>query len=148
MSNLVLIEYENEASAEAARDRLLELEKDCLINLEDAVVAVRQDATHVKLNQLVNLTTFGATSGGIWGAWLGLLVANPILGAAVGAGAGALVGHFSDTGINDDMIRHEAETLAPGHAVLGLLVKRVTADKVVPELARFGGAPMQGGLAA
>ena len=58
--------------------------------LGDAVVAVRQPDGHVKLNQLVNTTAVGAASGGMWGALVGLLFLNPLLGAAIGAGAGAL----------------------------------------------------------
>ena len=90
MADLIIIAYDTEATAEAARKKLLELQKEYLIELGDAVVAVRQPDGHVKLNQLVSTTAAGAASGGMWGALIGLLFLNPLLGAAIGAGAGAL----------------------------------------------------------
>ena len=68
MANLIVIAYDTEATAEAARKKLLELQKEYLIELGDAVVAVRQPDGQVKLNQLVNMTAAGAASGGMWGA--------------------------------------------------------------------------------
>jgi len=41
--------------------------KDYLIDLEDAVVAVKDEKGKVKLHQAVNLTAAGAVSGGFWG---------------------------------------------------------------------------------
>ena len=68
MADLIIIAYDTEATAEAARKKLLQLQKEYLIELGDAVVAVRQPEGHVKLNQLVNTTAAGAASGGMWGA--------------------------------------------------------------------------------
>ena len=130
MADLVIIAYENEEKAEAARKKLFELQKEYLIELGDAVVAVRQADGTVKLNQLVNMTAAGAASGGMWGALIGLLFLNPLLGAAVGAGAGALGGRFTDVGINDQFMKDTAAALTPGQAALCVLVRKVTADRV------------------
>ena len=46
MADLVIIAYDTEATAEAARKKLLELQKEYLIELGDAVVAVRQPDGH------------------------------------------------------------------------------------------------------
>ena len=64
IADLIIIAYDTEATAEAARKKLLELQKEYLIELGDAVVAVRQPDGHVKLNQLVSTTAAGAASGG------------------------------------------------------------------------------------
>ena len=56
MANLIIIAYDTEATAEAARKKLFELQKEYLIELGDAVVAVRQPDGQVTLNQLVNMT--------------------------------------------------------------------------------------------
>ena len=104
MASLLVIAYDTETTAEAARKKLFELQKEYLIELGDAVVAVRQPDGSVKLNQLLNMTAAGAASGGMWGALIGLLFLNPLLGAAVGAGAGALSGRFTDVGINDNFM--------------------------------------------
>jgi len=139
MADLVIIAYDTEEKAELARKKLFDLQKEYLIELGDAVVAVRQADGNVKLNQLINMTAAGAASGGMWGALLGLLFLNPLLGAAVGAGAGALSGRFQDVGINDRFMKDAAVALAPGHAALCVLVRKVTADKVLPAMAEFGG---------
>lgn len=146
MADLIIIAYPDEATAEAARKRLFELQREYLIEMGDAVVAVRQPDGHVKLNQMINMTAAGAASGALWGTLVGLLFLNPLLGAAVGAGAGALSGRFTDIGINDDFIKSAAEALQPGQAALCVLVRKVTADKVIPEMAKFGGTVLRTNL--
>jgi uncharacterized membrane protein len=110
------------------------------------VVAVRQPDGNVKLNQMINMTAAGAASGALWGALVGLIFLNPLLGAAVGAGAGALSGRFTDVGIDDKFMKDAAEALQPGQAALCVLVRKVTADKVVPEMAKFGGTVLRTSL--
>jgi len=129
----------HEGTAEAARKKLFDLQKEYLIELGDAVVAVRQLDGTVKLNQLVNMTAVGAASGGLWGGLIGMLFLSPLLGAAIGAGDGALSGRFRDVGISDQFMKDAAAALTPGHAALCVLVRKVTADKVLPAMAEFGG---------
>jgi uncharacterized membrane protein len=146
MADLIIVAYNSEATAEAARKKLLELQKEYLIELGDAVVAVRQPDGHVKLNQLVSTTAAGAASGGMWGALIGLLFLNPLLGAAIGAGAGALSGRLTDIGIDDNFMKEAAGALTPGQAALCVLVRKVTADKVLPAMAAFGGTVLHTSL--
>ena len=148
MTDLVIIAYDSEATAEAARKKLFELQKEYLIELGDAVVAVRQQDGSVKLNQLVNMTAVGAASGAFWGSMIGLLFLNPLLGAAVGAGAGALGGRLNDVGINDKFMKDAARAMTPGQAALCVLVRKVTADKVLPAMATFGGTVLRTNLSA
>jgi uncharacterized membrane protein len=108
MADLIIIAYDSEEKAEAARNKVLELQKEYLIEIGDAVVAVRREDGHIKLNQLVNTTAAGAATGGMWGALVGLLFLNPLIGAALGAGAGALGGHFTDVGIDDKFMKDAA----------------------------------------
>ena len=63
MSDLVVIEFPSEAKAEEVRQKLLDMQKEYLIELGDAVIAVKQPNGHVKLNQLVNTTAIGAVGG-------------------------------------------------------------------------------------
>ena len=140
MPDLVIVAYDSEATAEAARNKLLELQKEYLVELGDAVVAVRQPDGSVKLNQLVNLTAVSAASGALWGGLIGLLFLNPLVGAALGAGAGALSGRLTDIGIDDKFMKDAAAALSPGQAALCLLVRKVNPDKVLPAMATFGGS--------
>jgi len=139
MSELIVIGYDSPFEAEEVRIRLIKMQRDYLIDLEDAVVAVKQADGKVKLNQVVDLKAAGAVSGGFWGAFIGLLFLNPLLGAAVGAGAGAISGALSDVGINDDFMKNLASTLKPGTSALFVLARKVTPDKVLEDLTGTGG---------
>jgi uncharacterized membrane protein len=140
MSDLVFIAFDSEQKAEEVRDRVLEMQKEYLIDIGDAVIAVRDDKGRVKLNQLMNTTAAGAASGALWGTLIGMLFMMPLAGAAVGAAGGALGGALTDFGINDDDMKKQAnEALKPGTAGLFLLIRKMTTDKVLEDLKGVGG---------
>ena len=66
-STLVVIEYDDQYKAEEMRLKLRKMQKEYLLDLEDAVVAVKDEKGKIKLHQAVNLTADGAMSGGFWG---------------------------------------------------------------------------------
>jgi uncharacterized membrane protein len=146
MSNLVVIGYDGQFKAEEVRLMLLKMQKEYLIDLEDAVVALKDDKGKVKLHQTVNLTAVGAAGGGFWGALIGLIFLNPLLGLAVGATAGAVSGALTDVGIDDKFMKDLAETMLPGNSVLFILVRRATPDKVLEELKGTGGKVLKTSL--
>lgn len=146
MSELIVIGYDDPFKAEETRIRLLKLQREYLVDLEDAVVAVKDKAGKVRLNQAFPLTAMGATGGGFWGALIGLIFLNPLLGAVVGAGAGALSGALSDIGINDDFMKKLAEGFQPDTSALFILVRKVTTDKVLEEFSGTGGRILQSSL--
>lgn len=146
MSDLVVIVYPTEEKAEAIRHKLLSLQKEYLIELSDAVIAVKQDSGRVKLIQLINTTAVGVVSGGFWGLLIGSLFLMPLLGASLGAASGALSGALNDFGINDGFMRKLATTLKPESAALFLLIRRMTADKVLEELKGSGGTVLKTSL--
>ena len=139
MSDLLVIEFPSEAKAESVREMLLAMQKEYLIELGDAVVAVKDDRGRVKLNQLFQPVAQGAVSGMLWGSLIGLLFMMPLAGAPVGAASGALRGRLADLGINDDFMRQAARTLQSGNAALFLLIRKMTTDKVLSELRGVGG---------
>lgn len=145
MSTLIAISFKDEQSAFKMREKLVDLQKDYLIQLEDAVVVTRQD-DKVKLHQALNLTATGAVSGTFWGMLIGLLFLNPLVGAAAGAGAGALGGALTDIGVNDDFMKDLGKSIQPGGSMLFVLVRSMTADKVLEALRGFGGTVIQSSL--
>ena len=154
MSDLVCIAYKDRETADKVLNELRQLEVAHLIDLEDACVVDRDDNGKVHLKQAVNLTAAGAASGGVWGGLFGLLVGmlflNPLLGwlggLAVGAGAGALSGRLADYGIDDDFIKSLGSTIQPGTSALFVLVRKVTPDKVLPEIQKYGGTVLKTSL--
>jgi uncharacterized membrane protein len=127
MSSLVVVGFPKVAEAEEVRRELVDIQREQLIALEDAVVVEHDAEGQVHLRQALNLTTAGALGGGFWGTLVGL-------GAAVGAGVGAASGSLSDIGINDGFMRELGETLPRGSAALCLLVREATPDRVVERL--------------
>ena len=143
MSDLVVIAFPSEEQAEAVRHKLLEMQQSYLIELGDAVIAVKHEDGRVKLNQLMHTTAQGALSGGFWGLLIGTLFLVPVVGAAIGAGAGALSGALSDVGINDSFMKEVAAVLQPGGAALFLLIRKMTTDKVLEDLEGVGGTVLR-----
>jgi uncharacterized membrane protein len=139
MTDLIVIAYDDPFKAEEIRTKLRKMQKEYLIDLEDAVVAVKNDAGKVKLHQMYNLTAMGAVSGGFSGSLIGLIFLNPLLGMAVGAGAGAVSGALTDVGISNDFMKQLAGSFKNGSSLLFVLVRKVTADKVLAELQGTGG---------
>jgi len=146
MSTFVAIQYDDPHKAQEVRLALAKLQKEYLIDLEDAVVAVKNEKGKVKLHQAYNVTAAGAVSGGFFGALIGLIFLNPLLGAAVGAGAGAVSGALSDVGIDDKFMEQLAEGLQPNTSMLFVLVRKATPDKVLAEVKKFGGTLIQTNL--
>jgi len=146
MSDLVAIVYPTEAKAEEMRTKLFSLQKEYLIEIGDAVIAVKHEDGKVKLNQLLNTTAAGALSGGFWGTLVGMIFLMPLLGAALGAASGALGGALTDYGINDDFMKELATSLQPGNAALFVEIKKMTDDKVLEAIKGTGGIVLKTSL--
>ena len=148
MSTLVVVGYKDMYKAEEVRVKLWKLQLDYLVDMEDAVVVVNDAKGKVKLHQAHNLTTTGAMSGGMWGALIGMLFLNPLLGFAVGASAGAVSGSLTDVGISDQFMKELAATMTPNSSSLFVLLRNETAapDKVLEELKGTGGTILKTSL--
>jgi uncharacterized membrane protein len=146
MSELVALAYADRQVAEVVRDILGDLESQGAIELEDAVIAARDRKGTLKLEQLHRHGRAGAAGGGAAGALVGLLVAAPLLGAAVGAAGGGFAAARHDTGVDDTFAKELAATLEPPRAALVLLVREATADRVLPEIREYGGQVLRTSL--
>ena len=146
MADLVVIEYNDMYTAEEVRLKLKKMQQEYLVDLEDAVVAVKDEKGKVKLNQIHHLTAKGAVSGGFWGTLIGLIFLNPLLGMAAGATAGAVSGALTDVGINDKFMKDIAGGFNNGTSALFILCRKATPDKVLAELEGTGGKVLQTSL--
>ncbi|MGJ0535595.1 DUF1269 domain-containing protein [Methylocystis sp. FS] len=143
MNDLLVIAFPSEEKAEEVRQKLFTMQKEYLIELGDAVVAVKNADGAIKLNQLFNTTALGGVSGAFWGALIGLIFMMPLAGAAIGAGAGAVSGALTDFGIDDKFMKDVAAAVPPGGAALFLLVRKMTTDKVLEGLKGVGGVVLR-----
>src|SRR3954451_12025158 len=130
MSNLVAVAYPDAATAEEVRGTLAEAMKEHLIQLDDAVVVVRDPEGKVKLHQAVSTTGAGAAGGALWGGLIGLLFLAPVVGMAIGAASGAVGGKMADVGVDDKFLERLGEKLTPGTAAVIALGHAEAGDKV------------------
>jgi uncharacterized membrane protein len=137
MTELVVLGFPNKERAEQVMNLGAGLQRQELLDLEDAALVWRTPDGKLKIQQSMNPTATGALTGALWGMLLGLLFLVPFFGAAVGAAAGAASGKLADIGINDRFIKEIAETIEPGTAAIFALVRRSTPDRVRAALAPY-----------
>jgi uncharacterized membrane protein len=145
VANLVAIAYDDVDQAQQVMSTLGQLRKEHLIELEDAVIVEHQPGGKMKLHQ-PSMAGMGAAGGALWGGLIGLIFLMPLFGMAIGAATGAATGALSDYGIDDNFMKELGQKLPEGGAATFVLVKAATADKVVPEVAKFGGHVIQSSL--
>ena len=82
----------------------------------------------------------------MWGFVFGLLFLVPIAGMAIGAASGALAGHLSDYGMDDKWIKEVAGSIPPGGSALFVMARNTNQERVLPEMAKFGGTVLKTNL--
>jgi len=146
MADLIAIGYPDEATAEAAAEEARGLARDLIIE-PDAIAAIVRDKEgkfHVHTSH--HPVSTGATWGMFWGVLFGLLFFIPVFGLAVGAGLGALMGKITKTGIDKAFQDQVRGMLQPGTSALFLMVEKVTPDKAVDALSKYGGTVLKTSL--
>jgi uncharacterized membrane protein len=137
MSTLIAITYDTADKATQALEKLGELQKMQLVTLEDAAVAVKDQKGKVKVTQTLEKMHTG--SAAVWGGFWGLLIGLLFL-------MGALFARGRDLGIDNKFIKDVGDSLDPEQSALFILVVEATEDKVLPEMAKFGGTVYQTSL--
>jgi len=156
MSELVVVTYPDLYRAGEVCAILQRLHGEFLIDLEDAAYITKEEDGKVKLHQTVPVmaasTSVGTLRGSFWGALIGLLFLQPLLGmatgAVVGAASGALTGRLVDYGIPDPFMKELGEKVQPGTSALFVLFRKITVEKVLDRIAQYGGTVMHSSLSA
>jgi uncharacterized membrane protein len=148
MATLVAIGYPDQGTAEQARQTVDELESELIIQA-DQVAAISRDLQgkyHVHTTHGGASAGGGAVWGGFWGMLFGLLFFIPFAGLALGAGMGALFGHFGEKGLDKAFQQQVRDYLKPGTSALFLVVEQVTPDKAIAALSQYGGTVIKTSL--
>ncbi len=147
MRDFYAITFDNTERADEVLNKLNRLEKEYLIEFEDAVVAVKNEDGKVKLRQTRDVTPGrGAAGGALWGGLVGMLFFAPVLGAAVGAASGAISGRLTDLGIEDKFVKDVTQALDPGSSAIFVVVTKTVTDKVAEEFRDLKGKVYQTSL--
>jgi uncharacterized membrane protein len=128
-----MVGYDDPYKAEEIRLKLRKLQSEYLLDLEDAVVAVKDEKGKVKLHHAGYLIAHDAAFQGFCGSLASLILVNSTAGAASGA--------LTDVGINDHFMKELAATLIPSSSALFALTRSPSPDRdrLLEELKGLGG---------
>jgi uncharacterized membrane protein len=118
--------YKNESEAGEVLKQLQKMDKDGAIDIIDAAVMVKaEDGRKVKIAETAEFTAKkGGVRGAIVGGVLGIIFPPSILAmGAIGAAAGAALGHFTDQGFDNNLLKEVGENLPPGGSCLVAVVE-------------------------
>jgi uncharacterized membrane protein len=137
MRDMFVLAFDGIDTAEKVRDRLLELNEQFLLKIDQVVEVVRHQDGKVKIKEEPRLTGIGALGGAFWGLLIGLIFLVPFVGVAVGAASGAIAGHFTKYGISKEFMKDIDAAIQPGQSALFVLAEDIKADRVIPALKEF-----------
>jgi uncharacterized membrane protein len=146
MADLIAIGYQDETTADLASDEARRLARDLIIQPDAIAVIVRSKDGSYHVHTHHHAVGGGAVWGMFWGMLFGLLFFIPVLGMAVGAGMGALMGKFAKSSIDSQFRDQVRDMLQPGNSALFLMVEKVTPDKAVEAMSKYGGTVLKTSL--
>ena len=146
MSDLIAIGYQDETTADAAAAEARRLAHDLIIEPDAIAVITRDQEGKYHTQTSHHLVGGGATWGMFWGLLFGLLFFVPVFGMAVGAGMGALMGKITKSGVDKQFQDQVRGMLQPGTSALFLMVEKVTPDKAIEAMSKYGGTVLKTSL--
>ena len=146
MADLIAIAYPDETTAVEAADEARRLAKDLIIEADAIAVITRDKEGNYHTHTNHHLVGAGATWGMFWGLLFGLLFFIPVFGIAVGAGLGALMGKITKSGVDKEFQDQVRGLIQPGTSALFLMVEKVTPDKAIEAMSKYGGTVIKTSL--
>lgn len=127
MSDLIVISYPDEETAEKVWDELVKLQEDFLVDLEDAAIIRRDRKGRLHVTTPAHhAVTWGTLSGLFWGVLIGLIFLwplAPVVGVAGGI-MGAALGAAGNLGVKDDFRQRVQDLVQPGTSAILVIVRR------------------------
>jgi uncharacterized membrane protein len=123
--DLIVIQFDDAASAGAALQAIRDQHKENQIHLNDtAIISKDTNGKIHKVNEVSSATEVGAVAGGALG--LLLMFMFPIAGVAIGAASGAAIGAALGKGVDGRWVKEVTESLKPGTSALFLVFDQLT----------------------
>jgi uncharacterized membrane protein len=136
------VTFDKQHEARELRKTLGKLEKDGLLDVEDAAVIVRDAGGKVHVDDETSHSTMvGAGAGGLAGIML--LWMFPVVGIALGAVGGAMVAHYLEMGIDKQFVKDVTASLKPGTSAILVVVNSSEPAAVRAALAPYKGTLFQ-----
>jgi uncharacterized membrane protein len=133
-SQVVVFGFDEEQGAETMLDYVDDMQKEGLLELEDAVIASRGPGTDVDIRQMHSKAGKFALRGSGIGLLAGLLLGGPIGGLIGGAAIGGITGALKDHGLDDSFVEEVSGWVRPNTSALFLLIAEAKGEQVLPRL--------------
>ena len=146
MADLIAIGYDDMETADLAAQEVYRLANDLVIEPEAVAVIARDEKGKYRITTNHHPVAEGLTWGVLWGALFGLLFFVPLFGLALGGVFGTLFGAFEKIGVDKRFQEEVRDMVQPGTSALFLVVDKVTPDKAIDALSRFGGKVLKTSL--
>jgi len=146
MATLVAIGYPDETTAGLAAQEVERLSHDLIIEPDAIASIVHDKAGKFRVSTNHHAVGGGAMWGMFWGGLFGLLFFIPFFGMALGAGLGALMGKIEKSGIDKEFQQQVRDMLQPGTSALFIVAEKVTPDKALDALSKYGGTVLKSSL--
>ena len=146
MADLIAIGYDDEETAQKAAEEVYRLANDLVIEPEAVAVIVRDKNGKYKVTTNHHPVAEGVTWGMFWGVLFGLLFFVPVFGLVIGGVFGTLFGVIDKIGVDKQFQRQVRDMVQPGTSALFLVVDKVTPDKAIEALSKFGGKVLKSSL--
>jgi uncharacterized membrane protein len=136
---IIMIAVESREQGLDALDRLDDAVAEGRVTVEDAAMVYKNDKGKVKIHQTHDATGGkGAVRGGALGLLVGVFAAPLVAATAVGAGAGALVAKFRDSGVSDKMMKQAGELIEGSEAGIFILADDSSVAAIAEHLDAVG----------
>lgn len=147
MADLIVIGYNDEATADAALEEVSRLQGQMILQVEGAGAVIKHEDGKMTVHAPgTGSAGSGAGWGVIWGTAFGMLFFVPFIGAAVGGALGAMFGGLDKAGIDSAFRERVQAQLKPGTSALVMLIDKVTPDKATEALSHYGGTVLKTSL--
>ena len=146
MADLIAIGYDDTTTAIQAMEEAERLQGDLIIQADAIAAIIRSEDGKLKTITNQHTVGTGTVSGMFWGMLFGLLFFVPFLGMAVGAGMGAVMGKVAKSGIDKQFQEQVRDMLQPGTSALFMIIEKVTPDKAVEAMSKYGGKVLKTSL--
>jgi uncharacterized membrane protein len=146
MADLIAIGYDDTTTAIQAMEEVEKLQADLIIEADAVAAIIRNDEGKFKTVTNQHAVGAGTVGGMFWGMLFGFLFFVPVLGMAVGAGMGAIMGKIAKSGMDEGFQNQVRDMLQPGTSALFIVFEKVTADKALDALSKFGGKVLKTSL--
>jgi uncharacterized membrane protein len=139
MYDLVVVAYGGTYKAKEVRTELLQMQKEYLSEIEDAVVVDKLNDGNMLIDHMTPLSVGKSLGDTFLGNLISFIFHKPEPGDAVEHVPGSIKGALQDVGVTDSFMKELAESLRPGQSALFVMICPGNAGKVLEKLSETGG---------